>query len=287
MESNALQTTPDVSYLTYPAWAKVKEGALDALRHDLSEPTLDQFMQARISRYPTPLVIGAIVAMVLIASFAFIISAGKELVVADRVLSSIPEQYGVALWWQHLAMIAILLLGEIGALSFALASSLFAQQSAVQVGLRIASVVSACLALLGNITLTALDPHPGEIVFAWTITLFPPLTVLAVGLVGERMLLEYLIGREQAISDYQAARQRRELRVLNAPAEPTYRNALVSLWAGAMVNCQPNEGRATFRARINGDLAWREELFEHQYRLHEKAPFSQVIIERPTTPPHS
>lgn len=260
-----------INFLGFAAWQSLKKTALDTLRDGLPEPSLSDFIKREVNKYPPALMKIGTAAMILISLFAFIISAGKEWVIANRVFSSIPERYGIAPLWQIFALVAVLLLGEIGALSFALASSLFGSQKGIRILLRIASVTCAALALLGNLTLFFLDfdQHRGELLFDIVITVFSPLTVLAVGLVGERMLLEQLGTRQSAIAAYQAALEARENLIKNSLANTSYLAALQSLWAVTIVQYQPRENRPKVKLIMSLDFGLREQLFSHQFRMHE------------------
>lgn len=281
-----------VKFLGYSAWLSLKKSALDAMQQALPEPRLADFLQRRVEKYPRELTIAGIVAMIAIALFAFVISAGKEWVVANEVFGSIPSKYGITVIWQVIALVAVLLLGEIGALAFALAASLFGDKQTIRVSLRIASVTCAALALLGNLTLFFLDQHPGELLFEFVITIFPPLTVLAVGMVGEQMLLEHLGARAAAIVAYQMALKKRESMLAEAISSPVYLSALQSLWAVQIANVQSNDSRARVRQLLELDFALRDQLFAHQFRMHEgRYPLSLESggatdsDARPTQPP--
>lgn len=280
----AIDRLPQVNFLKFDKWQEVKQTALRHLENEIPEPTRQDFAQATISRYPKEMVWMAAVSMALLAGFAFIVSAGKELVVADRVLSSLSRDFGVVLWWQHLAMVALLLVGEIGALCFALASSMFSRKRFIQVIFRVASICCASVALIGNATLAGLDPHPMEGVFEFAVTFLPPLIVLVVGLVGEQMLLEYLEDRLSIDEAYQAARYERIVRLKSPLKEPTYRNALVAIWAVEMVGIQPTAERHGFRMSIDSNLDLRRLLFEQQYRTVEQANFSDYAPTNPSMP---
>src|SRR5260221_1355675 len=103
-----------VNLVAYPVWVALKTQAESLFRASLPDPKLADFLTRKVGKYPRELVFGGAVAMALIALFAFVISAGKEWVVAGQVLSNIPERYGISPLWQFLALVAVLLLGEVG-----------------------------------------------------------------------------------------------------------------------------------------------------------------------------
>lgn len=213
--------------MTLAQWQKAEVSAKQAVVNSLRPPQIENYINDRVSRYPRWLTWGAIGVVFIIGLGAFIISAGKQIVAYDTILSHLATYSRLSPLWVSVSLMAGILLSEVGAFGFSLASAVFNSRL-----LRGAAIASAMLAMLANIAVTSSYDYGSAImtVLAWFMTLFVPAVVLVGAYVGERLILEQLDKRNAAMVDYEVARRQHTTLISYPEQHPEFAGHLRRYW---------------------------------------------------------
>lgn len=214
--SDINQILANIRPLTTAKWDAAIEYARNVTLQGNHEPNREMF-KPKPNKYPRWVTMPLLLGLVVILFAAWWVSAGKQILVVDDFLAPLlasDTRGRISQMWANISIIATLLLGEVGTLTFSLIAAIFPGErignSRVYLNeliFRIAATISAGIALISNITLTALHTEElrGQIVFAWTFTIVTPLAVLVVGYALERMMLGSLESKAEALDHYNIA----------------------------------------------------------------------------------
>jgi hypothetical protein len=229
MSTNELNSLPQL--MTLSQWQTCENKARQTVLSSLQPPKIQTFEARQVSQYPKWLVSGVIGALGVVLLGAFVISAGKQLVSYDSILSHLATSTRLSALWVTVGLIAGVLLSEVGALVFSIAAAIFGQGTH-QKAFRISAFVSAGIAILGNVAVTASYQYDGLFMtaLAWVLTFAAPGIVLVVALAGERLILNQLEHRSAAIADYKIACQQHENWQAQPESHPDYPLALRRFW---------------------------------------------------------
>ena len=207
MSIQQIQTLRDAAIvpLTAKRWEDSRTNAERLIGQRLTAPSRSTY-KALDSQYP-PRLIGIVVVMLLIVALAALyISAGKEIAVVDTVMRDLVSYYPrLTAAYIEVAIIGVLLLAELGALLFGLASRVLASRRVHGQLMRAFQLACVTVAIVGNMTITLSHPVVEAIVFDWVLTLGAPLLVIGIGAIIEELLATWLLARQQAIRDFNQA----------------------------------------------------------------------------------
>lgn len=289
-----LSPLDSIPHLSSARWEKARRIAKNRVVDGLIEPKYTDYDE----RPPSLLgpkarwVIGFLLALVAVA--AFWISAGKQISASTMLFKPlVVGQEHLSDTWSDGAVIAGLALGEAGTISFSLFSAVLAGQAITLRGLtfkprgvmfRILSVACAFLAVLANITITAIHDETGFTVFAWFVTLAPPMIVIGIGLVIESMVLQGHLERAEAEAKFAKAHQEYEFYTLNPDKHGTFNERWYICIYEEICYPQPIKPRIDALVRdyggeIKGQLVMRE------IKAHDFWAQLEATIANPTLPP--
>jgi hypothetical protein len=212
----------EISPLKVERWEAAHTLACEQIRTDAPEPLFEHYVRGMVSKYPPIVIKGLVAALLVLALGALFVSAGKQMIATDFVLSDLVQYGRVGSTWVDMSLLVTLLLGEIGALTFGLGAAIFSGRVG-KVIFRTAAIGSASLAVFSNITVTAIHPIPQAIVYQVLLTIGPPILVLAIGYFFERLLLSTLEARGTARQEWQTDHDAWEM-VQRAPkTHPDYK----------------------------------------------------------------
>ncbi len=224
-DPNQLQTLPAV--MTLAQWQKAELAAKQAVKSNLKPPQISSYVDAQISKHPRRLVMAVVTMLVVIIAGSFLVSAGKQIVAYDTILAHLASYSRLSASWVSISLIAAVLLSEVGAFCFSLAGAMFGSRT-----LRVAALLSASLAILANVAVTASYDYGSVLMtlLAWFITLFVPVVVLIGAFAGEKFVLEYLDRRERAKVEYEVARREYASAISYPERHPEYPSYLRRYW---------------------------------------------------------
>jgi len=242
---NATLVTPPP--LTRSQWLDCEDKARSAVIASIPKPEKAQFEVENFAAYPRWLTLALTIGLLIVAAGALYVSAGKQLAAGDIVLKSVLTHTDrVNEFWVSTGLIVLVVMGEIGALTFGLSAGLLAQTRTAKRVFRAFMVMSAAIALLANISMTASYPQNEVIVFQWFITILAPSLVLGVGFVFENLLMQELEKRAARIKAFNDAVQfyHAVLRDPKTALPERYQNELVYAVGEALRdNCKTADGK--------------------------------------------
>jgi hypothetical protein len=226
--------------LTTERYLNAVEAAKDQIRKRIEPPKMEDLRAESVSAYPAWFTRGIIVALLLVLLFSFVISAGKQAAAMGLVMDHLPSRFNhLSSGWADLSIIFMLLMSEVGAVLFLVASGTLAAKvhatplyrrtkkdgtvrvyelNITQLIFRLFAVLCAAYAILSNVTITVLDPLAGIAGFLqWMVSVGIPLTVLGLGIMLERIVIDSL--RSDTEMQMQHAVKMREYQ--NAVSDPT------------------------------------------------------------------
>ncbi len=225
-----------------------------------------------------------IIGLCIVAFAAFVISAGKQITATTMLFDPIAQNSEHLSWvWADASIILGLALGEIGTIIFSVACSMFAEHKGKVIVFRAFSVICATLAILANITITALHDNSGYVVWAWFVTLAPPLTVIAVGLLIESLVMRNMKAQQEAQHEYDVDHREYEFYCKKPETHPTYtRRWLLSLYEEL---CYRKEDRLLIESIVQDDERIKAIIVKREIEAHEIWEAMEVqLTDRPTLP---
>lgn len=273
--------------LTHDRWVKAYERARQIVRTSQSMPVLEYYIQSNHHHYPRWLVTSIAVALGVLALGALFVSAGKQIAAADIVLSNVAEhseRIGQA--WVSISLIVLLLVGEIGALVFAVASAIFGRTKISRLVFRAFMFASSLVAILANVSMTYVYRVTHLELFQWFVTIFAPCVVLGVGFVGENILLTYLEQRADAITRWKKDFEHYQLIQREPEKHESWARNLAVCILQELQSSQTGQLRKQFKELLNTDPSFRERIVLREMELHLSSYGSvEEFLTRPTIPP--
>lgn len=191
--------------LTTERYLNAQQAAKEAVRKRIREPQESDFKVVTVSHYPRWFIGGVVLALLAVMIASFIISAGKQVAASGLMFDHLPTEFArLTSDWANASVISMLVLSELGAILFLVASGTIAMSAPLstikghkvnitQWVLRTFAFVCAGYAILSNITITVLDPMDNVGAWLqWSISIFMPVTVLGLGVLMERIVIEEL-----------------------------------------------------------------------------------------------
>lgn len=225
-----------------------------------------------------------IIGLCIVAFAAFWISAGKQISATTMLFDPIAQNSEHLSWvWVDLSIVFGLALGEIGTIIFSVACSMFSEHRGKVIVFRVFSVLCAALAILANITITALHDNSGYVLWAWFLTLIPPLTVIGVGLLIESLVMRNMKAQQEAQREYDVDHREYEYYCKKPETHSTYmRRWLLSLYEEI---CYGKEAKALVEAIVDGDERVKAVIVKREIEAHEYWEAMEVeLTGRPTLP---
>lgn len=211
------------------------EAAKEIIRRRIQMPTVQQFKQTSISAYPAWFSRAIIIALVVVMLSSFFISSGKQVAAFGLVFDTLPDNFNhLSTVWSNLSIVFMLLMSEIGAVLFLVASGTVAELApTIRVFrrdlnvtkwiFRLFALLCAGYAIASNVSITVLDPVAKVGFIQWLASIGIPLTVLGLSMLLERIVIDALHAsneqkarHEKALADYET--------VVNDPTKHEYYN---------------------------------------------------------------
>jgi len=254
--------------LTTARWETARTRAEELVRGRIKAPLKAQFTVTD-SEYPQSLIVAVLALMVIVAMAAFYISAGKEIMAGDMI-SAILATASVRISPAYVSgvLVAILLLGECGALLFGLAARIFGQRRIVLVFLRVCQGGCVLIAMMSNATVTLAYPVVAAMVFDWFITLAAPALVIGIGLIIEELIASWLLVRQQAIDNYNRAMANWRQAVDDPAKHPDFNR----IWGESILEQligASKHNRETIPALIDETPQIRAVIVSREYQRHQ------------------
>lgn len=224
---NENQTINLPAIMSLSQWQAAERKAGEDVCRAVHPPQERDFTAASFSKYPRWLSTGMGIVLILVASGAFWISAGKQIVASDMAMGYLTDSSRLSASYVSIAIVCGLLFGELGTFLFGLASAIYDGQ-AVKMVFRVAALVCAAFAVISNVTVTALHVHQQQDIaaYVWFITVAAPVLVLALSLALERQVLAVLDERAKAATEFEIARRAFDGWRLNPASHPDYQRYL-------------------------------------------------------------
>lgn len=214
--------------LSTERYLNAQQAAKDAVKKRIRKPEERDFKTATVSHYPNWFIYGVIGALIVVMIASFWVSAGKQVAASGLMFDHLPGEFShLTDTWSNGSIISMLILSEIGSILFLVSSGTIALSApkatvrrwvdeqgnehewAVNITqwvLRLFAFVCAGYAILSNITITVLDPLDSVTSWLqWTVSIFMPVTVLGLGILLERIVIEQLRSSADCQRRYQVA----------------------------------------------------------------------------------
>lgn len=268
-----------VRHLSLDQWNACVDETKKKIKSDNPAPDLDQYLNTGIDELPPALSNTLIGLLILVAVGALIVSAGKQLIVANLAFSDLLKVTDtLSPLWLITAMIVSLMVGELGCLLFALGASIFPSGRHI---LRVFSIGSASIALIANITVTALHPVEGVVWFQWVTTLFFPLVILGIGYMCEIILVKRVDKRRTAIQRYNEAFAAWQPIDAAPEANKKYKKELYHIVVAALRSVQATQKLRAWDVAITNPIFCRD-VFLAEYVRYAVEPDFELDGSRPT-----
>lgn len=269
INTNSQMDINRVRWLSPSQWNECIDLAVIEARSQHPLPKLDDFLNSVVPEYPEWVTKRLTILLFLVAIGALVVSAGKQFETADMVLSRVTDAtIRVSQFWQSTSLIVLLGVGELGSLLFSLAAGIFgAESKANKVVFRSFQILSAIIAIGGNIASTALHTIPEIWLYQWFLTLFLPTLVLGLGLFLEHLLLSGLQHRAKATLAYNIAVEK--FKTFNDTIHTTgeYLDALARYVLNKLQEIQANQLKKTFSYSVQFP-EFRRMCLAHEWNTH-------------------
>lgn len=266
-----LMALKDVKNLKRDQWTTAFTNAKEEIRNMLVRPVEEMFKINRREEYPRWLIVLIMVVLSLIGTFALLISAGKQLASFDMVYSEVTQYTNrVGTGWVDIALLASLLLGELGALAFSFAAAMF-QRAAPTTRWMFRIFQAACmfLALGGNVLMTLQHPLEGwGLAFQWMLSLLLPSLVIGIGMFLEEMYKQSRERQQKADEDYENALDEYKEFQEHPEKHPSFPDVIVVHLLQALKMAQTTKYRQMFEDAINESEEFRDKVIEFQLAKH-------------------
>jgi hypothetical protein len=255
-----------IPHLSAERWQKARQRAIDTVRASVPEPDPAHYISQRgISTFPAWFTRGLIALLVIVAGAAFWMSAGKQIMAAGMLITPLSASPRLSPFWGDTAIILSLAFGELGAILFQVAASVFDGRGRRLV-FRTFAVLCAALAVIANVSITATHQVGEVAVFEWLLTLIPPVAVLGIGMLIEGLVMHSLKARAEQRAAYQAAM----VAYRQAQADPEKHPDFGRTWAKAIFDelCRYKRDRDLIMPLVEQDRAVMLQLVQREYAEH-------------------
>ncbi len=224
--------------LTTERYLNAVETAKDLIRKRVQPPQLTQFRSTSVSVYPTWFSRSIIGALFVVMASSFFISSGKQVAAFGMVFDGLPDNFNhLSSLWANLSIVFMLLMSEIGAVLFLVASGTIGEVAppvtvlgksinVTKLIFRLFALLCAGYAIASNISITVLDPVAKVSFIQWMASIGIPLTVLGLSMLLERIVIDALHASneqkaryERAVIDFEA--------VVNSPEKHEHFNRVL------------------------------------------------------------
>ena len=284
-----------IPHLTSTRWEKTIAKAKNQVLASLMEPRVEDFERPSTSRISPRARKYIIAALLVVALAAFWISAGKQISAFTKVFEPVAQDSEHLNWvWIDASIVFGLALGEVGTILFSVVASALPGRPVRMFGrdvyifgliFRLFAIMCAGLAVLANVTITALHDNQGFTVFAWFVTLAPPIVVIGIGLIIESMYMAGHIEQEATLRAYSIAREEYEKWRERPDLHPTFnRRWYASIYEEITYLQEP---KMLCRALIeqDGEMVAKSEIIRREIAAHEFWAALEADLEtRPTSP---
>lgn len=278
---------PDISHvpgLTSQRFEQARRAAQESIRQSVPKPVEQTYHRAG-SGIPQGVVYAAIAMLLIVAFAAFVISAQKQIVAtADILYKMAAEHDQLTPFLAGAGVIAGLALGELGTILFSIAASVLRGEPytvrrvtfyPTALIFRLFSVGCALFAILANASI-----HTGEGAFAVYFTYIPPITVIAIGLVVEALVMDTVKTRASQRQRFLAAFAEWEL----YQNEPERHKTFKSVWARAIYDelGRFKKDRVLIDPLVEKDKQVMALLVQREYQTH--MVWEAFSLDVPATP---
>jgi len=277
-------TIESIPHLNGNRWEKTIIKAKQQVINALTKPRLDDYTKESMNSIPTGLYRGIIVLLAIVAIAAFWTSAGKQISATAMLLDPVVKtSEHLSQFWADVSVIGMLAIGELGTILFSAVCSVLAEDKFKVIVFRVASIGCAMFAVLANVTIT-MRYDEGSTVYAWFVTLAPPLIVIAVGLVIENLLLRSVKARSEAQRAYDIALRDYDYYRARPDLHPSFNQRWYSAIYDELCYYKPMKFAIEELVRENEQykaVLVKREIDSHQYW----AALEIEMTNRPTLPP--
>ena len=281
MDNNTINSIP---HLSGNRWEKTIIKAKQQVINALSKPRLDDYVRESMSSIPTGLYRALIAMLAVVAIAAFWVSAGKQISATASLLEPVVKTSDhLSQGWADVSVIGMLALGEIGTILFSVACSVLSEDRAKAIVFRVASIGCAMFAILANVTITMRD-NEGSTVYAWFLTLAPPLIVIVVGLVIENLMLRSVKARSEAQREYEIALREYDF----YRDKPELHGTFNQRWYSAIYDelCYVRAVKVVIEELVRDNEQYKVVLVKREIDAHQYwAALEVEMTNRPTLPP--
>jgi hypothetical protein len=255
-----------IPHLSAERWQQARQRAIETVRASVPEPEPSHYISRQgISTFPAWFTKSLIALLMIVAGAAFWMSAGKQVMAAGMLITPLSTSPRLSPLWGDAAIILSLAFGELGAILFQVAASVFDGRGRRLV-FRTFAVLCAALAVIANVSITATHQVGEVAVFEWFMTLIPPVAVLGIGMLIEGLVMFSLKARAEQRAAYQAAMD--EYR--RVQASPDKHPDFGRTWAKAIFDemCRYKRDRDLILPLVEQDRAVMLQLVQREYADH-------------------
>lgn len=267
--------------LTTERYLNAVEAAKAQIIKRIQEPTEAQFKTVSANAYPVWFVVCVLIALALVMFFSFWISAGKEAAAVGLVLDDLPSKYSrLSQTWADLSVGFMLGMGESGAVLFLVAagtvavmagtSNIFGRNINITAWIfRGFALLCASYAVVSNVTITLTDPVASASVLQWLVSVGNPLTVLGLGVLLERIVIDALrAGSERKTRLNQALAEYGEV-LTNPERHEYYKRALFDCLYSEIIRYKAERDiLANVLPTVETDQQYKRWLVGSEYQAH-------------------
>jgi hypothetical protein len=207
-----------VSQLSFPIlsaerYTDATNRAKALIRERAEEPAWDTFARKATQVYPRWFTTFVLAALIGVMVFSFTVSAGKQIASTSMLFDALPGKFNhLSTLWSNTSIAFMLLLSELGAVLFLISAGTIAHDAPKWRGVNLVAWMfrgfaglCAAYAVVGNVSVTLLDPVPAVSVLQWLESVGIPVTVLGLGTLMERMVVDALAQRGKNKAEYEVA----------------------------------------------------------------------------------
>lgn len=266
-----------ISTLNSKRWANARATAEGIIitRH-IRQPKGSDFIASGSADAPI-VTLMVMLALIVVALGAFYLSAAKEIVAVEAILTGMVNQSGrLGMSYVAPAILAVFALSEIGVLLFGVAAD-GDHPKPVRVILRGFQVACVVVALGANISVTLAYPAPSMQAFDWLITIIAPVAVIGVGLILEQQIISLARRRREAMTAYKAAMAAYDAQVADPQAHKDWRQ----VWGDCIVDeilKASKYNTETLPGLIDEDPSIKTRLFRREVARHS-TDYSLIAVE--------
>lgn len=285
-------TTLQFPILSTQAYQDATAKAKALIRERVDAPQWAAFERSATRIHPrwfTGLILGALVAVMV---FSFTISAGKQIASASMLFDNMPEKFAhLSTGWAGFSIVFMLLLSELGAVLFLIAAGTIAHDAPTWRGInpvawmfRGFAGLCAAYAVVSNISVTLLDPVPAVGLLQWLTSIGIPITVLGLGTMLERLVVDALTQRGKQKVEYEIALRDYHALIANPETHIAWGQVLTSVVYEELTRLKKNREQieATF-AEIGAERSTlRAHLVRAEIQAHSTG--NALALEASTNP---